>query len=144
MLLQQLNRGDAERVFVIVQNNSNVTVTNGAVMCVDHTATVASFGNAVNSASGASAQALFAGLIDADTATTAYGLLQVYGYRASCVVNVGAASVSAAGLQLGPAAGGAGRWSLQTNGLTFILGPVLCLDNDISATGWRNGFIRAL
>ena len=140
MLLQQLNRSDAERVFVIVQNRSGVTATQGALACWDYSATNVSFGNAIATPQ-TSNLALFAGVLDADIAADGYVLAQVYGYRASIVVHVGAASVSAAGLLIGPLTG---CWSGNSNGRTFALGPIAVFDNDISGPGWVRGFIRAL
>lgn len=140
MLLQQLNRTDAERVFISVLNRSGVTVTQGAMLCMDYSALAASLGNAVATPA-TSNLALFAGVADADTAADSVLLCQVYGYRASIVVNVGAASISAAGLLIGPLNA---SWSGQSSGRTFGLGPIAVFDNDLSASGWVRGFIRAL
>ena len=140
MLLQQLNRGDAERIFLAIQNRSGVTVTQGAMACFDYSAANASLGNAIATPA-TSNLALFAGVLDADMSADAYGLVQVYGYRASIVVNVGGASISAAGLLIGPLNA---CWSGQSSGRTFGLGPIAVFENDLSASGWVRGFIRAL
>ena len=140
MLLQQLNRGDAEKVFIMVQNVSGVTTTQGAMACFAILPATASLGNAVATPA-TSNLPLFCGVFDADLASDAYGLAQVYGYRASVVVNVGGQSQSAAGGRIGPANA---SWTGQTNGLTFALGPVVIIDNDLSGSGWARGFIRAL
>ena len=140
MQLQQLNRSDAEKVFIIVQNRSGVTATQGALAGFDYSAATASLGNAVATPA-TSNLALFAGVLDADAAADAYVLAQVYGYRASIVVHVGAASVSAAGLLIGPLNA---CWSGQSSGRTFAMGPIAVFDNDISGPGWVRGFIRAL
>lgn len=140
MLLQQLNRGDAERVFIIIQNRSGVSSTQGAMACFDYSALAASLGNAIATPA-TSNLALFAGVLDADIAADGYNLCQVYGYRASIVVNVGGASVSSAGLLIGPLNA---CWSGNSNGRTFGLGPIAVFDNDLSGSGWVRGFIRAL
>lgn len=139
MLLQQLNRSDAEKVFIIVQNAGGATVTQGALACFDPR-TTNSLGNAVMQPQTSNLGA-FAGVFDSDLAADAFGLVQVYGYRSSVVVHVGAASISANGLIIGPLNG---CWSGQSTGRTFGLGPVVVLENDLSGPGWVKGFIRAL
>lgn len=140
MLLQQLNRSDAEKVFIMVQNASGSTTTQGALACFD-ARTTSSLGNAVMQPI-TSNLAAFVGVFDSDLAADAFGLAQVYGYRASIVVHVGAASVSAAGLSIGPITA---CWSGQSNA-TFKTanGPIVVLENDLSGPGWVKGFIRAL
>jgi len=140
MLLQQLNRGDPERVFIIVQNRSGVSATQGALAGFDYSATNVSFGNAIATPA-TSNLALFAGVLDGDIAADGYVLAQVYGYRASIVVNVGGASISSAGLLIGPLNA---CWSGNSNGRTFAMGPIAVFDNDLSGSGWVRGFIRAL
>lgn len=140
MLLQQLNRLDAERIFISVQNRSGVSATQGALCCFDYSALAASLGNAVATPQ-TSNLALFAGVFDGDIAADGVQLAQVYGFRASIVVNVGGASVSAAGLLIGPLTA---CWSGQSNGRTFAMGPIAVYDNDLSGSGWVRGHIRAL
>ena len=142
MLVQQLNRSDAEKIFIIVQNISGLTTSQGAFCSFDYLAT-SSLGNAVATPR-TSTLSLFAGVLDADLASDAYGLCQVYGYRASVAFHAGAASLAAspAGLIIGPAAG---LWSGQTNGRSFNMGPVMLIENsDLSGASWVKGFIRAL
>ena len=139
MLLQQLNRSDAEKVFIIVQNAAGATITQGVPVCFDGRSSN-SLGNAVMQPQ-TSNLAAFAGIVDADTAADGFVLCQVYGYRASVVAHVGADSISARGLLLGPATA---LWSLQSNGRTFAMGPVVCLQNDLSGPGWIQAFVRAL
>ena len=138
MLLQQLNRSDAEKVFIIVQN-ATTAATQGAALCFD-ARTTSSLGNAVLQPQTSNLGA-FAGILDANLAADAFGLCQVYGYRASIACSIPGASISAAGLILGPVTG---LWSLTSNGRSFGLGPVVVLENDVSDPGWVKGFIRAL
>lgn len=145
MLLQQLNRSDAEKVFIIVMNASGVTVTQGALACFD-ARTTNSLGNAVMQPI-TSNLAAFAGCFDADLAADAFGLVQVYGYRASVAVRpagLNEAVITASGIQLGPITG---AWSAQSQLLGPIgsfHGPIVLLDPAVSNLGWAKGFIRAL
>ena len=141
MLLQQLNRTDAEKVFVIGQNVSTGTTVGNTLVCWESIVATASLGNAFNKPATSNLN-LFAGVIDADAATDAYQLVQVYGFRASIAGVVGTAvSVSAAGQIVGPVAGQA---SFHSNGQSFVFGPILVMDNATSGVGYWRGFIRAL
>ena len=83
MLFQRLNREDAEKVFIIVKNTAAATIT-ANYPCVWDSAT--SF-DGVNVYKPATATlSLFVGIADDDIADDAYGLVQVYGYRASAYV----------------------------------------------------------
>ena len=141
MLLQQLNRSDAETVKVIGQNVSTATTAGNTLVCWESIVATASLGNCFNQPA-TSNMALFAGVLDADTATNAYGLVQVYGFRSSvagsCATNV---SYSAAGLVVGPIAGQA---SFQSNGQSFGFGPLVVMQNATSGVGYWGTFIRAL
>lgn len=156
MLLNQLNRQDAEKIFVTVQNANGSKLSVGQFVCWDYRNTT-SLGSAV-AAPATSTVALFAGVVAggsatySDIATNAYGLVQAYGVHGSVAYNVGAASLSAAGQWLIPVAA---LYSGQTNRLSsavfgwtsealiYSRGAVL-LNNDLSATGWTNAFVRAL
>lgn len=143
MLIQQLASSQAEAVFVVGQNNSSATLTGNSLVCFESIATITSnvsFGNGFNNPT-TSNLAAFAGVLNADVATGAFGLIQVYGARQSIAANVGAASISAQGLILGPLAANV---SAQSTGRSFGLGPIVVLDNDLSASVYLRGFIRAL
>lgn len=140
MLLQQLNRNDPEKVWVAVQNASGAIVSAHQMLCWRFEAAASSLGNAAG-VPATSNLALFAGVADAELAINGYGLAQAYGARDSIAINVGAASISAAGLILGPANG---LSSAQSNGRSFALGPIALFDNDLSGPGYARGFIRAL
>lgn len=141
MLLQQLNRSDAEKVFVIGQNVSTATTVGNTLVCWESIVATASLGNAFNQPATSNLN-LFAGVLDADAATNAYQLVQVYGYRDSIAgqfaVNV---SASAAGMILGPVAGQA---SGHSNGQSFAFGPIMGMQNATSGVGFYRGFVRAL
>ena len=142
MLLQQLNRSDAEKVFVVGQNVSTATLNGNTLVCWEGViAAVASYGNAFQDPI-TSNLSLFAGVLDADVATMGYGLIQVYGARTSIAANVATAvSISCAGEILGPAAASV---SGQSNGKSFQFGPIVVLDNAASGSTYVRGFIRAL
>lgn len=142
MQLQQLNRTDAEKVFVIGQNVSSGTLVGNTLVCWEGViAATASYGNAFMQPI-ASNLSLFAGILDSDTATMGFERVQVYGARNSIAANPATnVSISAAGLILGPLAGSV---SGQSHGKSFQFGPICLFDNDISGTGYYRGFIRAL
>lgn len=141
MLLQQLNRTDAEKVFVIGQNVSSGTIPGNSLVCWEGViAATASYGNAFMSPI-TSNLSLFAGVLDSDTATGAFNLIQAYGARASIAAFVSNVSHSTAGYVLGPVAG---LGSAQSQGKSFQFGPIVVMDNALSGEGWVRGFIRAL
>ena len=145
MLIQQLASSQAEAVFIVGQNVSNVTLSGNTLVCFESYGTLASsvsYGNAVNSPS-TSNVAAFAGVLNADVVSNAFGLVQVYGARQSIAMypSKAAVSLSAQGFIVGPAAG---QVSAQSNGSSFALGPIVVLSNDISGVGFFAGLIRAL
>lgn len=143
MLIQQLLSSDPEKVFVCGQNLSSGTLTGNTLVCWEGViASSVSFGNGFMQPV-TSNLSLFAGVLDANVATGAYGLIQVYGARASIAANPATnVSISAAGLILGPLAASV---SAQSNGNSFQFGPIVLFDNvNVSGTGFYRGFIRAL
>ena len=144
MLLQQLNRSDAEKVFVIAQNVSGATASQGHLACWDPRAATASLGNAVTSPVTSNLKA-FAGVFDADTSSDAYGLVQVFGFRSSIAVaaaGINNAVLSAAGFMLGPITGQNSASSSYAGSAGGI--GIACMDFAVSNTGWAAGLIRAL
>lgn len=144
MLFQQLNRSDADVAKIVVYNSeASYTLLGNQAACLDFRAATASYGNAVCSPI-TSNLGLFVGIVDADIAAGAFGLIQTYGARQSVNVNVGGSSISAAGLVVGP---GAALSSLQSLGAgkSWQLGPVIVMDNDVSGTtAYVRAFIRLL
>jgi hypothetical protein len=83
MLIQRINRDDAEKVFIIAKNVSGSTMTAGYSCVFDTGASVD--GVRVTKASSTDLQA-FAGVADADIASNGYGKIQIYGYRSSAYI----------------------------------------------------------
>lgn len=156
MLFQQLNRTDAEKVFIICRNTSGATLA--ANLPVYFETDEQSNGVAVSQMVTAG-NMLFAGVNDASLADDAYGLVQVYGYRTSAVTSPVVSSFSAVpGTRLVGVAGAAylGYGSQLSAGIITEALLVQSLDNFVismetiasadgkSATGNCVVFIRAL
>ena len=156
MLLNQLNRQDAEKVFIAVQNAAGEQLSVGVNVCFDFRNTT-SLGSAVVKPL-TSLLPLFAGVVAggsatyADIATNAYGLVQAYGVMGSVAYNVGAASLSAAGQWLIPVTALYSGQTYRLSGLglswtsesLIIARGAFLMNNDLSGTGWTNAFVRAL
>jgi L-asparaginase/Glu-tRNA(Gln) amidotransferase subunit D len=80
MLFKRISRTDAEKIYIVVYNAAGSTITQGYGCCFDVSASVD--GVRVTKCETTDMQA-FAGVADADIASAAYGLVQVYGYRAA-------------------------------------------------------------
>jgi hypothetical protein len=94
LLFQRVNRTDAEKVFVIVQNVSAATVTAGYPVVWDITSSV----DGVRVSKPATATlSLFVGLANADIADSSYGLVQVYGYKSQALITNDTSVAVAAG-----------------------------------------------
>ena len=96
MLIQQLASSQAEAVFIVGQNVSNVTLSGNTLVCFESYGTLASsvsYGNAVNSPS-TSNVAAFAGVLNADLVSNGFGLIQAYGARQSIAMYPSKAAVS--------------------------------------------------
>jgi hypothetical protein len=91
MIFQQLNRTDAEKVFIIVRNTSGGTLAANLPMFFEADAQTDGLAVSQMQAGGA---LLFAGINDASLADDGYGLCQVYGKRTSCVVSAVASVAS--------------------------------------------------
>ena len=83
MLFKRISRTQAETAFVVVRNVSGSTMTAGYSAVFDVGASVD--GVRVTQADTADLQA-FAGVSDSDLADGSYGLVQVYGYRATTFI----------------------------------------------------------
>ena len=155
MLLKQLNRDDAEKIFVSVQNTSGVTVSVGQFVCYDWQNN-ASVGVAATKPV-TSNLGLFCGVNVGqgghsgdykDLGTDSFGLIQCWGIMNSVAYHVGAASLSAAGMYLVPTTA---QWSGQTGALDVVAASALLytrgaflLTNDISGPGYAKAFVRAI
>lgn len=149
MLFQQINRTDAEKVFIIVKNTSGGTLN--ANVPVYFETDEQSDGIAVSQMV-AGAALLFAGINHSALADDAYGLVQVYGRRESAVVSPVVSSYSAVpGTQLVGVAGAGylAYWSAVSGNLFNVETFVTCMETLASADGksaTSNAvvFIRAL
>ena len=79
MIFQRINRTDAETVFVIVYNVAGATLTAGYACRWD----IATADGIRVTQPTTATFSLLVGLANADIVDSAYGLVQVYGYRAS-------------------------------------------------------------
>lgn len=108
MLFQRLNRSDAEKVFIIIKNVAGATITANYPCVWDISATV----DGVNVSKPASTTlSCFVGIADDDIADAAYGLVQIYGYRASAYITNDTSVAVAAGDCLIPVNA---QWYLDT------------------------------
>lgn len=102
MLLQQINRSDAEKVFIIGKNTSGSTVSAGAPLYFETDAVTD--GNSVSAVNGIlEGLGNFAGINHASLANSSYGLIQCFGYRQSAWVSAASAGC-AIGIPLLPVA----------------------------------------
>lgn len=92
MRFRQVNRTDADKVFIMVRNVSAATVS--AHVPVEWDVVVATDGNAVTACKSGSLSGLFAGVLDKALADSAYGECQVYGFRQSAYVSRASAGVT--------------------------------------------------
>jgi hypothetical protein len=143
MLFKRINRDSAETCFIVVKNVSGSTMTAGYAAVFDTSASVD--GVRVTQAS-TTDLAAFAGVIDADLADSAYGLCQVYGYRASASVYSSTGS-SVVGDVLAPVGDSWGLTPSATSGTAIGVG-FLCEAVAGSSSSRYNTtkkvFIRAL
>jgi hypothetical protein len=93
MIFQRINREDAEKVFLIAYNVAGATITANYPAVWD-----ISTADGVRVSKPATATlSLFIGVSNKDIADSAYGLFQVYGYRASAYVTNDTSQAIAAG-----------------------------------------------
>lgn len=81
MIFKRLNRTDPETMFIVVRNSEAATLNKDAT-CAWETNSASVDGVRVRQPD-TSHEGSVVGIIDADIADTAYGLVQVYGYRSS-------------------------------------------------------------
>lgn len=118
MLFKRISRSNPEVAYVVVQNVSGSTMTAGYSGVFDVSANVD--GVRVTQASATDLQA-YAGVADSDIANNAYGLVQVYGYRASAYIYSSTGS-SAAGDNLTVVAAEWGLTPATTGGTAKAFG----------------------
>lgn len=145
MILQQVNRDDAETIFGNFTNKSGGTVTKGYAVAFA-TGAASNDGNKGVVAT-TTHLATFAGIADADSADNAVARYQAYGYNGSVFYFAEATSVSLTAPDHG-AGPGPSSLGVGATGLSFVLGPVVTLVSIgaviRSAGGYIKGFIRAM
>lgn len=94
MWFQRINREDAEKVFASVYNVAGATVTGNYPVVWDITSSVD--GLRVSKPATATLS-LFVGVATADIVDSAYGKVQVYGYRSSAFITNDTSNAIAAG-----------------------------------------------
>ena len=145
MIIQQLNRTDAEKVWGAYTNGSGATMTLGYAVCM--AMLPASLNGNLATLPDAANQRTFMGVSDTDVADNGVDLYQCYGYAASVYWFKEPTSVS---LVAGHAAGAGAAASLGvgTKGMSFTLCPVVILESVgaiiRSAGGYVQGFVRAM
>ena len=148
MLFKQTSRSGAETAFIVCRNISGATVSAGVP--VEWDAVTATDGNAVTQCrSGTlSLAGLFAGITDASMTDSAYGLVQVYGFRASAYYSGRSGTASNPGTFVKPVAG---QLEPQTMSAATTSGHIFVTLMETSAAAaasstvqYRNVFIRAL
>lgn len=145
MEFKQSNRTDPEAVFIICRNISGATVSAG--FPVQYDVVTATDGNAVTACkSAANAPAgLFAGVTDASLADSAYGRVQVYGFRTSAYVSAASANTEVPGTFLQGTSVGLEPMTTSaatTSGWVFV--SLMETVATSSAVANRNILIRAL
>lgn len=154
MLLQKINRTDAEKVYIIVQNISGAALSAGKAVYFDSSDTSAGANGIAVSGAMTNKKYLFAGITKNAINDDAYGLVQVYG-TCSAYVKCSASSVSiAAGAQLDavtsstylqPYSAIAGSSSTIDNPWNFVtLVEAVASAADCSIQTLRHVFVRAL
>lgn len=137
MLFQQLNRSDAEKIFIICRNTSGATLA--ANLPVYFETDEQSDGNAVSQMV-TGGNLLFAGINHSSLVDDGYGLVQCYGFRTSAVVSPVVSTYSAVpGTPLVGVAGAAylAYGSFLSGGLSLAAldTNVICMETLASADG---------
>ena len=86
MIIQRVNRTDAEKVFIIGYNDSAAAMVKGSVVSFDFDATDDGLSLEKYSVVDEDQTNLVAGIIDTALATQAYGLVQCYGVRTDAIM----------------------------------------------------------
>jgi hypothetical protein len=141
MIFAQLNRSDAEKVFISVRNITGAAVSAGVP--VEWDVVTVTDGNSVTLAKSGSLTGLFAGITNAAMADSAYGLIQVYGFRTSAYVS-GASAGNAPGTFLIPAGGILTDLTMSAAGTSGARHVILMETIAASATANVNVFIRSM
>jgi len=103
MIFKHSNRTGTEPVFITCRNITGATVSAGAP--VEWDVVTATDGNAVTQSKSGSLAGLFAGINHSSLADSAYGLVQVYGFRTSAYCSGSTAAQAVPGAFLIPTSG---------------------------------------
>jgi len=145
MEFAQLNRNDAEKIFISGRNITGATVSAG--IPVEWDVVTATDGNSFTAAKSGSLSGLFAGITDASLTDSSYGRIQVYGFRTSAYIS-GASAGNYVGTFLQPTNGILTDMTMSaatTSGHTkVVLFETIGAAAGNSATLQYNVFIRAL
>ena len=150
MLIQQLNRTDAEKVFVVVRNvdgGGSITTGLGAALTPDS----ASDDGVGAVRSTAALSRLFAGVARSDIAINAYGLIQCWGFAASVAISQSVGSWTITTGDNLRHAGAAGHFTsvivseaLSTQLYRFIVAMGDVADTISNPRTYMSGFVRAM
>jgi hypothetical protein len=145
MIFAQHIRSDAEKIFLSVRNITGATVS--ANTGVEWEVATVTDGNAVSATRSGSLAGMFAGVVDKALTDSAYGLIQVYGFRTSAYISAASAGCSP-GTFLQPTLGIFTDMTMSaatTSGHTkVVLFETIAAAAGNSATLQWNVFIRAL
>lgn len=150
MQIQQLNRTDAEKVFIIVKNvdgGGSITTGMGAAFSPD---TASDDGvNAVQSTGALSA--LFAGVAQKDIAINGFGLVQVWGFAASVAISQSVGSWTVTAGDILRHSGDAGHFAsvitdqaISTQLYRYIVAMDAVGDTVSNPRVYMSGFVKAL
>lgn len=143
MEFKQTNRTGAEAVYIICRNIAGAALSAGVP--VEWDVVTATDGNAVTSAKSAGAAGLFVGVTHTALADSAYGPIQVYGFRQSAYVSSDSATSPLPGTFLQPTNG---RFEVMTMSAATTSGHINAVLMETVATSSalanRNIFLRAL
>jgi hypothetical protein len=169
MLIQRVNRTDAEKVFIVIQNVNDTSITTGmgAVFC--NAATGAAAGVSADGIQAVKTQNAvdtlsFAGVAAQDIQTLAYGLVQCWGYVDSVMLShragnttIGGALIAETVLQPTTTLDGTFTTETEQDGLSVAQagvggGYVQIFDtvvlslslHSLGANVWGKGFVRAI
>ena len=142
MNIQRVLRTDAEKAFIVCRNITGTAISDGVP--VEWDVVSVTDGNAVTQCKSSATASLFVGLTDAIMADSAYGLVQVYGFRTSAYLSA-SSGVSTPGSFCRAVSGHLKPVTLAaatSSGHTYV---VLMATNVLSAViSYENVFIRAL
>lgn len=144
MLLQRVNRTDAEKIFVSYRNMSGGTISANEGVCFDLGTTV----DGISSVAPVAASFLgWIGIADKDVADTGYSIAQTWGYRDSVLLSHEGTSVTVTiGDALHLVTGQSGLNTSTAQALSTMGGRTVLVatTQTLSALAYTDGIIRCL